>query len=85
MGYLKDPEKTKVTVDDEGWLHSGDIGKVDKKGHLHITGRIKVCKISNSRVVHTSHTNSTLVTVIEILNSFCTDNLYYITLIYLIG
>lgn len=44
MGYLKDPEKIKVTVDDEGWLHSGDIGKVDKKGHLHITGRIKVCK-----------------------------------------
>lgn len=44
MGYLKDPEKTKITVDDEGWLHSGDIGKVDKKGHLHITGRIKVCR-----------------------------------------
>lgn len=42
MGYLKDPEKTKVALDDEGWLHSGDIGKVDEKGHLHITGRIKV-------------------------------------------
>lgn len=44
MGYLRDPEKTKVSVDDDGWLHSGDIGKVDNKGHIHITGRIKVCK-----------------------------------------
>lgn len=60
MGYLKDPEKTKLAIDDEGWLHSGDIGKVDKKGHLHITGRIKVCKWANSWVDHTCHTNSSL-------------------------
>lgn len=78
MGYLKDPEKTNVTVDDEGWLHSGDIGKVDKTGHLRITGRIKVCKWANTWAVHTSHTNSTLVTVIAILRSFFTEMLNYI-------
>lgn len=41
MGYLNDPEKSKNALDPEGWLHTGDIGTIDKNGHLHITGRIK--------------------------------------------
>lgn len=41
MGYLDDLEKTKETIDDEGWLHSGDIGRIDDRGFLYITGRIK--------------------------------------------
>ncbi|KAJ8735584.1 hypothetical protein PYW07_007204 [Mythimna separata] len=41
MGYLNDEAKTKEAVDDEGWLHSGDIGRVDSNGLLYITGRIK--------------------------------------------
>lgn len=41
MGYLNQDEKTKEAIDDEGWLHSGDIGKKDQDGFLYITGRIK--------------------------------------------
>lgn len=41
MGYLKNEEKTNETLDSEGWLHSGDIGKIDENGQLYITGRIK--------------------------------------------
>jgi len=41
MGYLNEEAKTRETFDDDGYLHSGDIGKRDDKGFLSITGRIK--------------------------------------------
>ena len=41
MGYLKNEKATKEAIDKHGWLHSGDLGRVDKAGFVYITGRIK--------------------------------------------
>ncbi|MFT5330271.1 MAG: fatty-acyl-CoA synthase [Parasphingorhabdus sp.] len=40
-GYWDDPEKTAEAIDADGWMHSGDIATMDKKGYVRITGRIK--------------------------------------------
>ena len=41
MGYLKNENASQETIDNQGYLHSGDLGKFDEQGFLFITGRIK--------------------------------------------
>jgi acyl-CoA synthetase (AMP-forming)/AMP-acid ligase II len=41
LGYLDDSDATAATVDADGWLHTGDVGKLDPAGNLQITDRLK--------------------------------------------
>ena len=39
--YWGDPERTAETVDEDGWLHSGDLGVMDAEGYVKVVGRLK--------------------------------------------
>ena len=41
LGYYKDPEATAETIDKDGWLHTGDLARVDEEGYYYMTGRKK--------------------------------------------
>lgn len=41
LGYNDNPEATAATIDAEGWLHTGDLGTMDSRGFVKVTGRVK--------------------------------------------
>lgn len=52
QGYYRNPQMTGECIDDEGWLHTGDIGELTAEGHLRITDRKKdLFKLSTGKYV----------------------------------
>lgn len=52
LGYYKDPESTRATIDKEGWLHTGDIGVMIEERYLKITDRKKeIFKLSSGKYI----------------------------------
>ena len=52
QGYYNRPEETAAVIDKDGWLHTGDLGRIDEKGRVYITGRSKeIIVLSNGKNV----------------------------------
>lgn len=60
LGYLDDPAATAAAIDDDGWLHTGDIGVLDEAGNLTITDRLKDMYISGGFNVYPAEVEQAL-------------------------
>ena len=57
--YFQNPAKTAETFRD-GWLHTGDLGRIDEDGHLYICGRLKDMIITGGQNVHSAEVEATI-------------------------
>jgi fatty-acyl-CoA synthase len=60
LGYFDDPGATARAVDAEGWLHTGDLGTMDSRGYLRITGRLKEMIIRGGENIYPAEIENTL-------------------------
>ena len=53
LGYYKEPEATAAVIDEDGFFHTGDWGKLDEEGWIYITGRLKnIIILANGKNVY---------------------------------
>ena len=65
-GYYKMEEATRQVIDEDGWLHSGDLATVDENGYYKITGRIKDMIIRGGENIYPKEIEEFLYTVPEV-------------------
>ncbi|MDB5967862.1 MAG: AMP-binding enzyme family protein [Hydrocarboniphaga sp.] len=63
-GYLGLPDDH--TVDSDGWLHTGDLGRIDDEGYLHVTGRKKEVIIRGGENISAAHVETCLLELREV-------------------
>lgn len=69
LGYYKDADSTRATVDEGGWLHTGDLGSRDEDGYLRIVGRKNNVIINRGFNVHPEEVEDLLLSHPKIANA----------------
>ncbi len=74
-GYYKNEEDTRRVLDEEGWLHTGDMGTLDEDGTLYIRGRCKTMILSsNGQNIYPEEIEDKLNNMFLVLESIVVDN-----------
>jgi len=66
MGYLNNECETREALGDDGWLYTGDVGRLDDDGYLYITGRLKGTTINNVPASYVCSVRKTSIVIIMI-------------------
>ncbi len=61
ISYHDNPEATAATVDAQGWLHTGDLGTMDRRGFVAVTGRVKEMIIRGGENLFPAEIENTLI------------------------
>jgi HIP---CoA ligase len=69
LGYLDDQAATSAAIDAEGWLHTGDVGRIDERGYLRITDRLKDMYICGGFNVYPAEVEQVLARVPGVVES----------------
>jgi fatty-acyl-CoA synthase len=62
LGYFDMPDRTRETVDADGWLRTGDVGTLDARGYLTVTGRLKDMIIRGGENIYAAEIEQVLFT-----------------------
>lgn len=68
-GYYKMPEETAKVIDEDGYLHSGDMGTVDEDGYYRVTGRIKDMIIRGGENIYPKEIETVLTSIDDVLEA----------------
>ncbi|WP_047888242.1 AMP-binding protein [Rhodococcus sp. ARP2] len=66
--YFRNPEASAATVDKDGWLHTGDLGTMDQRGYVRVTGRLKDMIIRGGENIYPREVESVIFTHPKILD-----------------
>jgi fatty-acyl-CoA synthase len=70
LGYWNDEAATRAAIDDDGWMHSGDLATMDDEGYVRIVGRIKDMVIRGGENIYPREVEEFLATIPDVSDAY---------------